>query len=66
MNTTVDKDARAEYMHEINKQVIEQGPTMIPICSAEVVNFHAKDVKGLVLPVNYDFDLSTIYFDPAR
>jgi peptide/nickel transport system substrate-binding protein len=66
MNTTTDQDQRAEYMHEINKQIIEQGPTMIPICSAQVVNFTAKDVKGLVLPVNYDFDLSTVYFDPAR
>lgn len=66
MNTTDDQDKRATFMHEINKQVLEQGPTIIPICSSEVVNIFKKDVKNVILPIAYDFDLSTIYFDPPR
>ncbi|CAN5367950.1 ABC transporter substrate-binding protein [soil metagenome] len=66
MNTTDVQDERAEYMHEINKQVLDQGPTLIPICSSEVVNIFKKDVANVILPIAYDFDLSTIYFDPPR
>lgn len=66
MNTTDVQEERAEFIHEINKQVLEQGPTIIPICSSEVVNIHKKDVKNVILPIAYDFDLSTIYFDPPR
>ena len=66
MNTTDDQDQRAEYIHEINAQVLEQGPTLIPICSSEVVNIFKKDVANVILPIAYDFDLSTIYFDPPR
>lgn len=66
MNTTDVQDERAKYMHEINKQVLDQGPTLIPICSSEVVNIFKKDVANVILPIAYDFDLSTIYFDPPR
>lgn len=63
MNATADQDERAGYMHEIAAQVLAQGPTVIPICSASTVIMHNAELGGVNVPVNYDYDLSYIYFN---
>ena len=62
MNSTADQDERAGYMHEIMKQVLEQGPIVIPFCSPAEVVMHSTEVDGVTIPVNYDNDWTYIYF----
>ncbi|CAN5336301.1 ABC transporter substrate-binding protein [soil metagenome] len=62
MNATVDQDKRAGYMHEIMKQILEQGPTVIPICSPTEAVMHSSKVDGVEIPVNYDNDWTYVYF----
>ncbi|MFD2415504.1 ABC transporter substrate-binding protein [Amycolatopsis pigmentata] len=66
MNTTNDMAKRSEDMHQIDKAVLEQGPTVIPICAPDYVNIYKSNVKGVRIPVAMDFDLSTLYFDPPK
>jgi hypothetical protein len=66
MNATVDQDERAEYMHKINELVLEQGPTLIPICAPASVMMHDVNVEGLTIPVNYDYDYTYAYFKDAQ
>jgi peptide/nickel transport system substrate-binding protein len=62
MNATVDQDERADYMHEIMKQVIKQGPIVLPICSPTEVVMYSAALDGVEIPVNYDNDWTYIYF----
>ena len=62
MNSTDDQDERAEYMHEIMTQVLEQGPLIIPICAPTDVVMHSAEVSGISIPVNYDNDWTYAYF----
>ncbi len=62
MNATVDQDERAGYMHEIAAQVLEQGSTVIPVCSPTSVWMHRSDIDGFEVAVNYDTDYTHMYF----
>lgn len=62
MNATVDQDERAGYMHEINREVLEQGPFIIPICSPTQVTMHSADLGGVEVWLNNDNDYTGVYF----
>lgn len=62
MQSTVDQDERAGYMHEIMKAVVEQGQLVIPICSETRVIMHQANIAGVEVPVNYDYDFTRVYF----
>jgi ABC-type transport system substrate-binding protein len=62
MNATVDQDERAEFMHEIAAEVYEQVPTTISICAPTSNWMHISEIEGMKIPVNYDVDLTYLYF----
>ena len=62
MNSTDDQNERANYMHEIMGKVLQQGPTIIPICSPKSVWMHSSEIDGVNLAVNYDYDWTYVYF----
>ncbi len=62
MNATVDQDERAGYMHEISKQVLEQGSIVVPVCSVRSVWMHRAELDGLQIAVNYDIDWTYMHF----
>ncbi|OJX66700.1 MAG: hypothetical protein BGO94_07595 [Micrococcales bacterium 72-143] len=66
MNATSDQDERAGYMHEIMKQVLEQGPTMIPICAPTDAVMYNSALGGISIPVNYDNDWTYAYFTGGK
>lgn len=62
INTTVDQDERAGYMHEIMAAVLEQGPTIIPLCSPTSVWMYSADITGVEVAVNWDYDWTYVQF----
>lgn len=62
MNATIDQDERAEYMHEIMKQILEQGPTIIPICSPTQATIHSADLGGVEVWLDNDNDYTGVYY----
>jgi peptide/nickel transport system substrate-binding protein len=62
MNETVDQEERAGYMHEIMAAVLEQGSTVIPLCSPTTVWMYTSEIDGVNLAVNWDYDWSYIYY----
>jgi peptide/nickel transport system substrate-binding protein len=62
LNETADQDERAGSMHEIMEKVLEQGPSIIPICAPTDTVMHSSEVAGISIPVNYDNDWTYAYF----
>ena len=62
MNETDDQDERAGFMHEIMKEVLEQGPVVIPVCSPASVWMHSAEIEGVNVAVNFDNDFTGVYF----
>lgn len=60
MRSTADQAARTTAMSQIVTTALKAGPPMVPVCSALVVWAHGKNVKGLEIAVNYDYDFRTV------
>jgi peptide/nickel transport system substrate-binding protein len=55
-----DTAARKGPMSNIIKDVLAEGPPMIPVCSALVVWAHNDKVKNLEIAVNYDYEFRSV------
>jgi peptide/nickel transport system substrate-binding protein len=60
LQKTADSAKRKAPMADAITKVLQSGPPIQPLCSATVVWAHNDKVKGVEVPINYDYDLTKI------
>lgn len=60
LQSSTDEATQAAAMADASTKALQAGTPVIPICSDEVITGFKSNVHGVTIPIDYDFDLSTI------
>jgi peptide/nickel transport system substrate-binding protein len=60
LQSSTDEATQAAAMADASTKALQAGTPVIPICSDQVSTGFKSNVHGVTIPIDYDFDLSTI------
>lgn len=63
LHSTTDPDVLKQAMADAITKVTEAGPPVIPLLTQRPIFAHTPKVKGLVVPINYNYDLTKVSMD---
>jgi ABC-type transport system substrate-binding protein len=63
LQSTTDPAVLKPIMADVITRVTEAGPPVIPLLTQRPIFAHSPKVKGLVVPINYNYDLTKVSID---